>query len=337
MIEEHLKSKATFIIAEVGNNHEGDFALAKELVAAAAESGADAIKFQTLKPEYIAAGDQERHARYQKFSLTHENLAELKTLSEKQGLVFFSTPFDHESAEFLNTLQPIFKIASSDNDYFPLIEQVASFEKPLLISTGLANLDLVEEIKNRVNGYWENLEQKPSLCFLHCVSSYPTPVEQANLKAIITLQEKFPDCVIGYSDHTIGVQSALTAIALGARVIEKHFTLDKSYSDFRDHQLSADPREMTTLVREALEIHKSLGSGEKEPQALEVEAYSAFRRSAAASRSLQVGEKITDDSLIWIRPGTGVVWKEREKLLDKVLRVKKGYAELILEDDIEST
>ena len=186
--------------------------------------------------------------------------------AQSEGIIFFSTPFDPKSADFLNEIQPVFKIASSDNTHWPFLRQIAHFGKPVILSTGMTTLSEINEMEKVIQTVWNEQNCDPGLALLHCVSSYPTPAEQANLKAIKTLAKHFPNCVPGYSDHTFGITAALSAVAMGARVIEKHFTLDKNYSDFRDHQLSADPTDLKELVTHIRELEKMLGSGEKTPQ-----------------------------------------------------------------------
>ena len=223
-------SKKVFIVAEIGNNHEGSFDLAMEMVEAAAKTGVDAVKFQTFIPEFFVSRDDEaRLERLNKFKLTYDQFRNLELRARELGLIFFSTPLDIESAFFLNEIQPIFKISSGDNDFYPLIKVTASFNKPTIISSGIVDLNF---IKNLVD-YWHSVGGcDQNLVIMHCVSSYPAPKEQANLKAISTLKSTFPNLVIGYSDHTLGIKAAIFAVAAGARIIEKHFTLNKNQSDW---------------------------------------------------------------------------------------------------------
>lgn len=327
--------RQVFVIAEIGNNHEGSFAAAEELVGRAAEAGVDAVKFQTFIPErFVSSADVPRLERLRKFRLSFDEFARLARQAEELGLVFFSTPLDLESASFLNTIQPVFKIASGDNTFFPLIEAVAGFGKPLLISTGLADLALLERIRGDVRKVWSASGCDPGLAFLHCVSSYPVPADQVNLAAIATLREHFPDCVIGYSDHTLGIKAATYAVAAGARIIEKHFTLDKAYSDFRDHQLSADPQDMRQLVEAVREATLIMGDGRKVAQSCEEALRTAVRRSAAAARALPAGTTLTLADLMWVRPGTGVRVGEEGRLLGRRTRRELRLGELIQPEDL---
>ncbi|MBI4356617.1 MAG: N-acetylneuraminate synthase family protein [Gammaproteobacteria bacterium] len=290
------------IVAEIGNNHEGDFTLAQEMVGRAAEAGADAVKFQTFIPElYISRKDTGRFERLMKFQLSFEQFESLAQLAKRVGVVFFSTPLDLESAKFLNTIQPIFKIASGDNTFYPLIELVAGFGKPMIVSTGLADLLLIERLHACIHHIWEERGVLPGLALLHCVTNYPVPCEQANLRAIATLKAHFTDTVIGYSDHTIGIEASTYAVAAGARIIEKHFTLDKHHSDFRDHLLSADPLDFRQLVDAIRQVEILLGTGEKKSQPCEEELRPSVRRSIAAAMELPVGTTLEGKHLIWVR------------------------------------
>lgn len=323
-IEDFDTDERVFVVAEIGNNHEGDFALAQEMIGRAAEVGVDAVKFQTFKPErYVSVNDPERLDRLRAFELDYAQFQALSELAAQSGVLFFSTPFDIESAFFLNALQPVFKISSGDNTFLPLIDEVAGFGKPTIISTGLVDLDHLDLLNRR---WSEKKTGHAELAFLHCVSSYPVPIEQANLKAIATLQARFPSATIGYSDHTIGIEAAIVSVALGARIVEKHFTVDHDYSDFRDHQLSADPEEMKILVDRIRHTELLLGSGIKEPQPSENAARAAVRRSISAMRSLPAGTTLSLDDLTWLRPGDGIPAGNEIEVVGMVLKrsLQKG-------------
>lgn len=323
--------KRVFVIAEIGNNHEGDFTLAQEMIGRAAEAGVDAVKFQTFIPElFISRADVERIDRLRGFQLSFSQFEALAGQADLAGVTFFSTPLDLESALFLNTLQPLFKIASGDNTFLPLIETVASFGKPTLISTGLVDLALLD----RLHGLWHQQAGTTDLAFLHCVASYPVPSEQANLGAIHTLQKRYPELTIGYSDHTLGIEAATYAVAAGARIVEKHFTLDKQQSDFRDHQLSADPTEMVKLVDAIRHVDAMVGSGEKTAQPCEEALQVAARRSIAVKRDLPANHELVWQDLCWVRPGSGMaVGQEKDVLMRRTKRaVRQG--ELIQPEDL---
>jgi N,N'-diacetyllegionaminate synthase len=311
-------AQRVFVIAEIGNNHEGDFAVAQELVARAAQAGVDAVKFQTFVPEqFVSRADPARLERLRRFQLSYDQFAQLARQARELGLVFFSTPLDLASARFLDTIQPLFKIASGDNNFLPLIDTVAAFAKPLIVSTGFADLALLARVEVRIRSVWAQRGVDPGLAFLHCVSCYPVPPQQANLAAIFELARRFPDCTIGYSDHTIGVQAAACAVAAGARIIEKHFTLDNNFSDFRDHRLSADPEDMRRLVDSVREVTALMGTGDKTPQACELESVSAVRRSIAAARDIPAGTVLTAADLVWLRPGSGIAPGREAELIGR--------------------
>jgi N,N'-diacetyllegionaminate synthase len=309
-------SRQVFVVAEIGNNHEGDFALAQEMVRRAAEAGVDAVKFQTFVPDrFVTSADTARLERLRHFQLSYVQFEQLAHLARGLGVMFFSTPLDIESARFLNTIQTVFKIASGDNTFFPLIETVAEFGKPMIISTGLATMPLLERLRRDVRAIWKRTGSDAELAFLHCVVSYPVPLEQAALGGIAALKARFTDCTIGYSDHTVGTDAALFAVAAGARIIEKHFTIDKNYSDFRDHQLSADPVEMRDLVQRIRALTTMMGSEEKVVVPCEEELRTPVRRSIAAARDLAAGAVVTRDDLIWLRPGTGIPAGEEDRVI----------------------
>jgi N,N'-diacetyllegionaminate synthase len=217
-------------------------------------------------------------------------------------VLFLSTPFDLPSAEALRDLVAAYKVASSDNTFVPLLETVAAAGKPVLISTGLATLDEVAAARAVIRRVWCEHGFDRQLALLHCVSSYPTPPQQANLAAIRTLADRFGDTV-GYSDHTLGIEAAVGAVAVGARIVEKHFTLDKEQSDFRDHQLSADPPELAELVRRIRQVEAMLGDGVKAPQACERDAVAALRRVPVARRDLVAGTVLGPQDIVWLRRG----------------------------------
>ena len=256
-----IKKNNVFIVAEAGNNHEGDFSIAKKLIDKASEAGADAIKFQTYDVDnFIDPKLKKSYEKFKKFSLSYEQFYELSKYCKKKKIIFFSTPFDLKSAIFLNKIQKIFKISSGDNNYTDLIKLVARFKKHLIISSGLSSLDglkNVYKILKKIRG--KNLK----LSFLHCVSSYPAPINQINLSNISLIKENFNDVNVGYSDHTIGTKVPLYAVLAGARIIEKHFTLDNKFSNFRDHALSLDPKNFRKMVDQIREAENILGEKKK--------------------------------------------------------------------------
>ncbi len=327
-------TREVLVVAEIGNNHEGSFALAEEMIGRAAAAGAQAVKFQTFVPEhYVSRQDAARLDRLRKFAFTSQQFESLANTSKRLGLLFFSTPFDLASADVLNRFCPIFKVASGDNDFLSLIERVASFRKPILLSTGLANITDLERAHSVILRSWEKAGHAGELVLLHCVASYPAPVEEANLLAIRTLAQHFGG-LVGYSDHTLGIDAAVLSVALGARVIEKHFTLDKNYSDFRDHQLSADPREMEELVHRVRMAAKLLGDGRKTAQPSEEGNRVGLRRSIAAGCDLSAGTTLRAEHLTWVRPGSGIPPGDEATVLGRTLQRPLRQGELLNPADL---
>ena len=310
-------SKKILLVAEIGNNHEGNFNLAKKLIDEASKNGADAVKFQTINPKLLISEhlDTKRLKQLKKFQLTLEQFRKLYLYSKKRNLIFLSTPFDFNSAKYLNNFIPAFKIASSDNNFFPFLKYLSRFNKPIILSTGLANFN---QIKKSVKYLDKFLNIKKKLVLLHCVSIYPTPIEKANLIMISKLKKL--STLVGYSDHTIGNDAAIMAAALGARIIEKHFTIDKNYSKFRDHQLSSDPKDFYELSNK---IHKQellLGSEKFNISSIEKLNIQPLRRSIVASKDLLANKTLTYKDLNWTRPGSGLLSGNENKILGKKLK-----------------
>jgi sialic acid synthase SpsE len=313
------------VIAEIGNNHEGDADLARKMVLAAAEAGADAVKFQTFTAEnFVAPSDERRYAQLESYELSQDTFRELGELAREHGMLFISTPLDLPSAEFLATCADAIKIASGDNTFFPLIELVAKSDLPLIISTGLADLEVVERAVATVEGI-RGPGADARLAIMHCVSAYPAAPEDLGLRAIPYLRERL-DHPIGYSDHSLGDEAAVAAVALGARLVEKHFTLEGIESDFRDHELSATPDELAGLVRSVQRVSVMLGSEEKEPTEGEREVAEALRRSIVAADDLPAGHTLAWEDLGWVRPGGGFAPGEEERVIGLTLAadVAKG-------------
>jgi len=322
--------KGVFIIAEAGVNHNGNLEIAKRLVDVAVEAGADAIKFQTFVPEELVTREAGR-AAYQEINmpgreetqlemirrlvLGYEQFYELKAYCDGAGIIFLSTPFDYHSADLLDALGvPIFKIASGELVNHPFLRYVAAKKKPLLLSTGMATLGEVEEAL-------EVIEQAggKEVTLLHCTTNYPAAYEEVNLRAMLTLQQAF-NLPVGYSDHTQGIEVAVAAVALGACVIEKHFTLDRSMEG-PDHKTSLEPAELAAMVRAIRNVEKAMGDGRKRPTNSEKEIMKVVRRSLVASRDIKAGEIITEDMLKIKRPGTGIPPKMWDVVIGRRARV----------------
>jgi sialic acid synthase SpsE len=336
-IQDFDLDQKVFVVAEIGNNHEGSFSLAEELVGRAAEAGADAVKFQTIVPNRLVhCADKDRLEKLKQFQLSDDQFRQLAALASRLGVVFFSTAFDVETARFLDTIQQVHKISSGDNNFIALIETVAAFGKPMMLSTGLSGVEGLRDASERIFGVWKQHGVAPGLCMQHCVSSYPTPHDEANLNAIPTMAKLFPEVTVGYSDHTLGIEAAIYSVAAGARVVEKHFTVDKNHSDFRDHALSADPAEMRQLVSSIRSLETLLGGGSLAPRECEQSLQVGARRSIAAAADLPAGTVLSHGDLTWLRPGTGLPPGSEEALVGRTMRRSVAAGELIsLNDFVE--
>ena len=326
-------SKEVLVVAEIGNNHEGSVVVARNLVRRAAETGVQAVKFQTFRAEHLVSPVQkERFERLRGFELREDDFRALAKQARDLGLLFLSTPFDLQSARFLVEIVDAMKIASGDNTFYPLLEEVAASGKPVILSTGLADLPQIAYAKSLVERVWAERHTTQELAILHCVSAYPVPPEQANLAAISTLRDRVGG-VVGYSDHTLGIRAAVLAVAAGARIVEKHFTLDTQYSSFRDHQLSADPEMMRRLVDEVREAERLLGNGAKEAQPCEQDGLVGTRRSVAAARNLPAGAIVDATAITWVRPGDGIPPGSERLVLGRVLRRAVAAGDVLRPDD----
>ena len=303
-----------YVIAEAGVNHEGNIETAKRLIDEAARGGAHAIKFQTYKAETLASRDspyywditkepsRNQFELFKKFDKFWKNEYELlKVECDKRGIEFMSTPFDTEAADFLNDMMPVFKISSSDITNFPFIRHIAKFGKPILLSTGASDIGEITEAVDLIRSCGNKL------CLLHCVLNYPTLDENANLGMILDQRRRFPEALPGYSDHTLpGTMEVLkTATLLGAVVLEKHFTHDKSLPG-NDHYHAMDMEDMKYFFRDMDKVFTLIGKFEKQALPSEAEAIKNARRSLVAARSIRKGETITFTDLTWKRPASGI-------------------------------
>ncbi len=332
VIDDFDTDRRVLIVAEIGNNHEGSYALAEELIGLAAQAGADAVKFQTFRTQhYISPCDPQRFEQLKSFELRFEQFERLSRSARDEGVLFLSTPFDIHSAQLLNDIVAAYKISSGDLTFYPLLEVVGETGKPVIVSTGLSTLDEIAAAKQTVQSIWRNRGLEQSIALLHCVSSYPTPAHEVNLAAIRTLKHAF-QCTVGYSDHTLGIEASVLAAAVGARIVEKHFTVAKDYSDFRDHQLSADPQEMATLVRRIREVERMVGNGAKIPRTCERDGIRQLRRSVVARRDLLVGTVLGEQDITWMRPGGGVAPGQERILLGRTVAVHVTAGAMITPD-----
>ena len=303
-----------FIIAEAGVNHNGDIEIARRLVSAAVSAGADAVKFQTFKAEHLATADAPK-AEYQlraagetetqldmlrRLELSADDHRLLKGYCGDLGILFMSSPFDEQSADLLTDLDvPVFKIPSGEITNLPLLAHIARKGQPMIVSTGMANLGEVEDAVRTIRAAGND-----NYVLLHCVSNYPADAQDVNLRAMSTLSAAF-GVPVGYSDHTMGTEVAVAAVALSACVIEKHLTLDRSMTG-PDHLASLEPDEFASMVRSIRSVEAALGHGVKQPADSEYGTAQVARKSLVAARDIAVGQTLTEDSLAMKRPGTGL-------------------------------
>ena len=314
-----------YTIAEAGANHDGEVEKAFQLIDAAKESGVDAIKFQnytasklTTKtaPKYWDDGvkNESQFDVFNKLDKLHED--EWKQIFEhanKKNITCFSTPFDLESVDLLESFNvPAYKIASADITHIPLVKKIASKKKPIFMSTGMAS---IEEIHDAISVIQDQGNEE--IVIMHCITSYPTKSEDANLEMIRSLNQEFPDYVVGYSDHTLGIDIAIFSTFYGSKCIEKHFTYDKNLSISRDHRLSLDSNDFKELIRKLKLCEISHGSGIRENFVAEDDAVKYARRSIVSAKKILKGTKITENLLEIKRPGTGIKPKFLNEIIGK--------------------
>lgn len=302
-----------YIIAEAGVNHNGNYELACKLVDAAKAAGVDCIKFQTFKAKNLVSyaaqkaeyqkdttGDGSQADMLKKLELSYEEFLALKDYCDKVGICFLSTPFDFDSIEFLNSIDmPFWKIPSGEVTNFPYLVALAKTGKPVVMSTGMCDL---EEIQAAIDVLRENGTKDIKL--LHCNTEYPTPFDDVNLRAMQTMRKSF-DLEVGYSDHTKGIEVPVAAVALGATVIEKHFTLDRNMEG-PDHKASLEPDELAKMVSSIRNIERALGNGDKTPSPSEQKNITVARKSIVAAKNIKAGEPLTTENVTVKRPGTGI-------------------------------
>lgn len=331
-----------YILAEVGVNHNGSLDIAYKLIDLAIKSGANGVKFQTFNSDKLAVPNAKK-AEYQKVNtknddsqlsmlkkleLSYEDFSKLSAYCNDKNIEFISTPFDLESAEFLNSINvDTFKIGSGDLTNFPLLKKVASFKKKIILSTGMGSL---EEVENSVNYLKKNGCEE--LVLLHCVSCYPTQNEDLNLKCIQTMKNKF-NIDVGFSDHTIDFKASLYAVCLGANYIEKHYTIDKEMEG-PDHKASLNPEELNEFVSLIRECEVIMGDGIKKCRDAELNTKSVARRSLYFSRTMKKGDIIGEDDLIPLRPNSGICASHFEEFIGKTLNMDVNKHELVTFEQI---
>lgn len=322
------------VVAELGNNHEGDPGVARELMAAAADAGANAVKLQTFRVEsFVRPQDERRFEQLARFELAPGDVESLAQLARDLGVLFISTPLDLGSAELLEPLVDAYKVASGDNDFLPLLDRLADSDRPLIVSTGLLDLEGVRGVKARIEARRAERGAGADLAFLHAVTAYPCPPEEVNLAAIPMLAREL-GCPIGYSDHTLGIEACVLAAMLGAAILEKHVTLAHDFSDFRDHQLSATPDELRGLVAAVGRAQVLGGSAAKEVQPAERQLHDAVRRAIVAARDLPEGTTLAEADLTWMRPRDGLAPGSEAELVGRRLGRAVARGEAILEEHL---
>ena len=305
-----------FIIAEAGVNHNGDINLAKQLIDIAVEAGADAVKFQTFKTENLVSKNAQKASYQKKTTDTNESQFEmikkleldidthyeLMAYCNNKNIIFLSTPFDLDSIDLLNNLKlKIFKIPSGEITNLPYLRKIGNLNKTVILSTGMSNM---KEIKYALDTLTNAGTLKENITILHANTMYPTPMCDVNLKAMVTIGNTF-DISYGYSDHTLGIEVDIAAVAMGASVIEKHFTIDKTMEG-PDHKASLEPNELISMVQGIRNVEIALGSSIKKPSPSEIPNINVARKSIVANIDINKGELLTKDNLAIKRPGNGI-------------------------------
>jgi len=331
---------SVFIIAEAGVNHNGSVELAKKLIDVAVESGVDAVKFQTFKAEKLISksaqkadyqkknlndGDDSQFNMLKKLELDTNTHNELIDYCNSKNIMFLSTPFDHDSIDMLNDLKiPIFKIPSGEITNLPYLRHIGSLKKKVIISTGMADMG---EIEDALNVLYEAGTVKEDITVLHANTMYPTPMEDVNLKAMVTLGKTF-DIAYGYSDHTLGIEVDIAAVAMGATCIEKHFTLDKTMEG-PDHKASLEPAELKDMVQGIRNIELALGSSVKKPSKSETPNIKVARKSIVAYTDIKKGDTFSENNLSIKRPGNGISPMQWEDIIGTIANKNYSIDDLI--------
>ena len=322
------------IIAEVGMNHGGDESLAWEMIQAAHENGADFVKLQTYSTERFFHPSLTYFDSTKSMELSCESTSELFINSEKKGIQLFTTPFDLESVDFIDKFSPkLYKVASMDNDNTPLIEHIAQKGKPLIVSCGMASFDEIYQVLETVKKTGND-----QLVLLHCISDYPAKPESLNLEMIPYLKNKF-NIPIGFSDHAIGLHSAVMAIAMGASMVEKHFTTDRKLTDQMpdaDHDISIEPQELSELIAFAEDASLMRGKAPRQITSGEEEGRTAFRRGLYTRKAVKAGEKLSLENTVLLRPVKGIAANQWTDVFGKSFLREIKAMEAINLSDLES-
>ncbi|WP_291285062.1 N-acetylneuraminate synthase [Flavobacterium sp.] len=335
------------IIAEAGVNHNGDIQVAKQLIDAAVEAGVDYVKFQTFKADSLVSktakkaeyqninlndGDDSQYNMLKNLELSHANHLELMSYCAEKEINFFSTAFDVEGINYLNDLGlPFFKIPSGEITNYPYLRAIALCRKPVIMSTGMCS---EIEIKDALEILVKFGLKKEDISILHCNTEYPTPMKDVNLKAMLSIKKTF-DVKVGYSDHTLGIEVPIAAVAMGAKIIEKHFTLDRTLPG-PDHAASLEPEELKQMVKSIRNIELAIdGDGEKKASESETRNIAIARKSLFVNKNLVKGHIITENDLIALRPGDGISPMQWENIVGRKLTVDKNEFDKLLLSDIQ--
>lgn len=326
------------LIAEIGGNHEGDFEYARHLTQLACESGVDAVKFQIYTGDSLVNKnlDPVRHKHFKKFELPPNQYIELAKQCRENDVIFTASVWDPTAFEWIDEYIPFYKIGSGDLTAFPIIEGMLSYGKPILLSTGLSTMEEVDQAVNFIQSHDRIYLNPESLALLQCTSMYPIPMEDANLNVMEKYRSRF-NVSVGYSDHTIGTVAVETAIAMGAEIIEFHFTDKREGKTFRDHQVSFTKDEVIQLLEKIDLIKRLKGDGIKKPLESEIRSghVESFRRGLYFVRDVSKGTKIKKNDLIALRPCKGVEANQYQKILNKELNFDYKKLSIIEKKDLE--
>lgn len=333
LFKKNLK-KNFLVVAEIGVNHEGSFSYAKKLIKLAAQTGVDAVKFQCYTPDrYVSSSEIDRHRRVKKFSLSKKQFKKLCLYAKKNKLGFFGTPITEDYVKFLAKISPVIKIASGDLNFEPLIKECVKTNKPIIISTGMATVKEISTTLGWIKKYGgKNYLNK--IILLQCVSAYPTPINNANVLAMNYLKKKF-HTLVGYSNHVIGSEACLAAVAHGASIIEIHFTDNKKNRKFHDHALSFEPKDMKEFIECANKIRSSLGKISKTREDVELKLLKVGRKGIVARKNLKKGTILQNNNLMFARPATHFSSQEIDKLIGKKINVDVSKGAIIKKSFIQ--
>ena len=336
------KGRPTFIIAEAGINHNGSLYQAKKLVDIAYKACVDAVKFQTYKAEKLVTSKLEppnyavqnigkkisQYKMLKSYELNYNDFIKLKQYCDKKGIIFLSTPHSYDAIDFLDELVPAYKFGSGDLTNIPALIHAAKKGKPIILGTGMSNLSEIKKAIKQIRSQGNN-----QIIALHCTTSYPCKYKEVNLRAMVTMNNEL-DCIIGFSDHSVGTLASVIAVSLGALVIEKHFTLDKSLQG-PDHKASLDANELNLIVKQIRNVEKILGSNQKKPTKQEKRIMKNVRKSITTVQEIKRGSFLNDEMILIRRPGTGLSPDYFYEVIGKKAKIDMKKDHILQIDDIE--